>query len=194
MASLQNRKKKRKKEIRKRNRYHPKGYITVKELYTSGAIFWLSPISTKYYIKQYSNILKPVTFGKRVMGRKVYIPKKNLEKLIKMYKEGKIKKFAKHKKQIYDQAQIKRENYIDDYSSTNKYLNVLDVYKTGEIFWLKTYDAVRKYIRNPKYRSILKPFRFEKMGYPRNKIPKRGLCVSESNLRKFIKMFLNGEI
>lgn len=185
MINLQNKKKR---EFKKRKRFKLNGHLSIADIYRSGKIYWaktLTPI--KCYLNAYNHILKPVRFGKKRSGRGVYVSKENLNKFIRMYENNELKKYKQKEVQIHSQTTDINES--EKNFGPERYLNMLEVYKSGEIFWVKTYDAIRKYIQDPRYIHIFKPFRFGKTNPPR-----KGIYVSERNLKRFINLFKNGEL
>lgn len=187
-------KKPRKKETRKRNRFKLAGHLSLVDIIKSGKLYWVKtspPI--RRYLDIYSSILQPVRFGKKKSGRGVYVSRKNLERFIRLHENNELKKYrASNQDRHISKAVIEapKEFFFDE----EKYLNILDIYKSKELSWIKTYDGVRKYINNTRYKHILQPFRFGKYRYPKHRPPKRGTCVSERNLKKFVAMFRNGEL
>ena len=60
------------------------------------------------------------------------------------------------------------------------HLSLVDICKSGKIYWVKTLPSIRRYLDT--YSHILKPVRFGE------KRSGRGVYVSKENLNKFIKI------
>ena len=73
-------------------RVSPIKLLTVKEIYESGVMPWVrSYTAIRRYIKVYEHIFKPIRYGPKDSGGRVFIDEENLDKFIETYTDGKIK-------------------------------------------------------------------------------------------------------
>jgi len=69
-----------------------KNLLTVHQIWQKKLIYWVKTYKTllKYVSTDYTDILKPITKGKKT-GRRYFIEKENIDKFIEMFENNKLK-------------------------------------------------------------------------------------------------------
>ena len=140
------------------------------------------------YLREYKHILRPITEGSGY-SRRYYFHQRDIEKFIQMYERGELTKILKTGLRTGDSLGLSLALKSDNPKRPQGYLNALDIYKSGAIYWVNSYFSVRRYMTYQKYKHIMQPLiRFE------GKNRERRIYVHKDNLKKFLELFEANEL